>query len=252
MARSILTGNLNRIPANDMAASGSTKIKCQAPQRPASCDLCKVRERSICADLGPREFAQVEKTMARRAVPKGRALMTEGEPNDSLYVLVQGSFRLSKHLEDGRRQITGFLFPGDFIGVRATEASAYSAEALEDSHVCHFPHSVLNAMVADCPGVKDRLIARGQTEYHKAQDHIVLLGKKTAEERVASFLQMVAKSIGEDTAGGVSETPLPMPRQDIADYLGLRLETLSRTLAALKKKGAITELSRHKVVLVDS
>ncbi|MEM9014300.1 MAG: Crp/Fnr family transcriptional regulator [Pseudomonadota bacterium] len=187
--------------------------------------------------------------MARQAVPKGRALMEEGEANGSLYVLVQGSFRLTKHLEDGRRQITGFLFPGDFVGVRPTAANAYTAEALEDSHVCKFPHNFLDAIAVDCPGVKDRLIHRGQTEYHKAQDHIVLLGKKTAEERVESFLQMVAKSIGADDESGVIATPLPMPRQDIADYLGLRLETLSRSLASLKKKGAIRELSRHNVVL---
>lgn len=189
--------------------------------------------------------------MARRTVAKGRALMEEGEPNDSLYILVQGSFRLSKHLEDGRRQITGFLFPGDFVGVRPTDASAYTAEALEDSRVCHFPHKFLDAIAADCPGVKDRLIARGQTEYHKAQDHIVLLGKKTAEERVESFLRMVENSIGRHASGESATTPLPMPRQDIADYLGLRLETLSRTLAGLKKKGAIRELSRHSVVLAE-
>ncbi|MFN3959535.1 MAG: Crp/Fnr family transcriptional regulator [Parvularculaceae bacterium] len=222
---------------------------CAAEKRPASCDLCAVRERSICADLGLRELAQIEKTMARRTVAKGRALMEEGAPNDSLYVVVQGSFRLTKHLEDGRRQVTGFLFPGDFMGVRATSASAYTAEALEDSHVCHFPHKFLDQIAADFPGVKDRLIARGQTEYHKAQDHIVLLGKKTAEERVESFLQLMARSIGRDVDGDATETPLPMPRQDIADYLGLRLETLSRTLAALKKKGAIRDLARHHVTL---
>lgn len=222
---------------------------CAAASRPAACDLCAVRERSICADLGPRELAHVEKTMARRSVAKGRALMEEGSPNDSLYIVVQGSFRLTKHLEDGRRQVTGFLFPGDFMGVRATEASAYTAEALEDSHVCYFPHKFLDAIAADCPGVKDRLIARGQTEYHKAQDHIVLLGKKTAEERVESFLHLIANSIGSDLDGDATETPLPMPRQDIADYLGLRLETLSRTLALLKKKGAIRDLARHRVTL---
>ncbi|MFN0022735.1 MAG: Crp/Fnr family transcriptional regulator [Parvularculaceae bacterium] len=185
--------------------------------------------------------------MARRTVAKGRALMEEGRPNDSLFLIIQGSFRLLKHLEDGRRQVTGFLFPGDFMGVRATALSAYTAEALEDSRVCHFPHKYLDAIAADCPGVKDRLIARGQTEYHKAQDHIVLLGKKTAEERVESFLHLVARSIGRD---GI-EAPLPMPRQDIADYLGLRLETLSRTLAVLKKKGAIRDLARHHVTLAE-
>ena len=187
--------------------------------------------------------------MARRTVAKGRALMEEGAPNDSLFVLVQGSLRLSKQLEDGRRQVTGFVFPGDFVGVRPTASSAYTAEALEDSHVCYFSHKFLESIATDCPGVKDRLIARGQTEYHKAQDHIVLLGKKSAEERVASFLMLVGDALGRSEGESLVETPLPMPRQDIADYLGLRLETLSRTLSALKKNGAIKELSRQSVVL---
>lgn len=175
--------------------------------------------------------------------------MSEGEPNDMLYVIVRGSFRLSKYLDDGRRQVTGFLFVGDFVGVRPTDASAYSAEALEDSQVCHFPHRFLDAVAEEFPSVKDRLIARGQTEYHKAQDHIVLLGKKTAEERVETFLKLVAASIGADSDDDWRATPLPMPRQDIADYLGLRLETLSRTLATLKKKGAIRDLTRHSVTV---
>lgn len=225
---------------------------CIAPPGNVSCDICSVRDKSICADLGPRELAQVEKTMARRTVPKGRALMEEGSPNETLFVIVDGSFRLSKYLEDGRRQVTGFLFPGDFVGVRATPASAYSAEALSDSKVCCFAHKYLDSIANDCPGVKDRLIARGQTEYHKAQDHIVLLGKKTAEERVESFLKLVAKALGRETDDQLTETPLPMPRQDIADYLGLRLETLSRTLSALKKRGSIKELSRTSVILVDA
>lgn len=215
--------------------------------RPQSCALCDVRERSVCADLGPREFTQVEKLMARRAVSKNKAIMSEGEPNDSLYFVVHGSFRLTKHLEDGRRQVTGFLFKGDFAGVRPTEASAYTAEALEDSLVCLFPHRFLDEVALSSPSVKDRLIARGQTEYHKAQDHIVLLGKKSAEERVLSFIDLLDKSIGESIANGRRDVPLPMSRQDIADYLGLRLETLSRTMAALKKKNLISALTRNSV-----
>lgn len=226
-----------------------TERHCQAQERQKSCDLCEVRERSICADLGPREFAHVEKTMARRNVVKNKALMVEGEPNESLYIIVDGSFRLSKVLEDGRRQVTGFLFKGDFVGVRSTESSAYTAEALEDSTVCFFPHRYLDEIAIDAPGIKDRLIARGQTEYHKAQDHIVLLGKKTAEERVISFIEMIARTIGVNDGPQRRLVPLPMPRQDIADYLGLRLETLSRTLAALKQDGRILDLSRHSVVI---
>ncbi len=231
--------------------SESAEKLCKTQERARSCDLCEVRERSICADLSPREFVHVEKTMARRVVARNKALMVEGEPNQSLYIVVDGSFRLSKMLEDGRRQVTGFLFKGDFIGVRSTESSAYTAEALEDSSVCYFPHRYLDEIAIDAPGVKDRLIARGQTEYHKAQDHIVLLGKKTAEERVTSFIDLIGRTIGVDGDDGRRVVPLPMPRQDIADYLGLRLETLSRTLAALKQNGAILDLSRHSVTIAD-
>lgn len=214
-----------------------------------SCALCDVRENSVCADLPPRDFAQVERLMARRLVPRGKAIMTEGEPNDTLYIVISGSFRLSKTLEDGRRQVTGFLFRGDFAGVRSTESNAYSAEAIEDSAVCYFPHRFLDDAALSSPGIKDRLIARGQTEYHKAQDHIVLLGKKTAEERVLSFLDLVARTIGDDLGEGRRLAPLPMSRQDIADYLGLRLETLSRTLAALKKDRRIEDLTLRSVVI---
>lgn len=230
-------------------SSKAAETHCKAQDRPKTCDLCEVRERLICADLSPREFAHVEKTMARRHVAKNKTLMVEGEPNQSLYIIVDGSFRLSKMLEDGRRQVTGFLFKGDFIGVRSTDSSAYTAEALEDASVCYFPHRYLDEIAIDAPGVKDRLIARGQTEYHKAQDHIVLLGKKTAEERVISFIDLIARNIGSNDGPSRRRVPLPMPRQDIADYLGLRLETLSRTLAALKQDGRVLELARHHVVI---
>lgn len=200
-------------------------------------------------ELDPRAMQQVERTMARRSVLKNRAILSEGEPNDSLYVVLRGSFRLSKLLEDGRRQVTGFIFEGDFLGVRQTDQSAYTAEALEDSLVCCFPHRFLDEASETSPGVKDRLIAKGQTEYHKAQDHIVLLGKKTAEERVASFLTTLAEAIGKELSNGLVEAPFSMSRQDIADYLGLRLETLSRTLGALKKKGFIDSVTRKTVIL---
>ncbi len=222
---------------------------CALQARTKSCDLCEVREQSVCADLAPRELALVEKTMARRQISPGRAIMAEGEPNDSLFVVVAGSFRLSKILDDGRRQVTGFLFPGDFTGVRATTANAYSAEALEPSVVCFFPHRFLDEAALAAPGLKDRLIARGQTEYHKAQDHIVLLGKKTAEERVLSFVALVDRTIGEPDGAASRRVPLPMPRQDIADYLGLRLETLSRTLKLLKNDGRLTDVARHFVIV---
>ncbi len=217
--------------------------------RSLACTLCKIRDQSICVDMDQRDLYQVEKTMARRFMPKHHALMSEGDANSYLYVLVEGSCRLSKHLEDGRRQVTGFAFPGDILGVRKTDSSAYTAETLEDCHVCCFPHSFLEQASENAPSLKDRLIARGQTEYHKAQDHIVLLGKRTSTERVKCFINMLDEAVGRDLPNSKREVPLSMARRDIADYLGLRLETLSRTLSSLKKEGYLADVSKHTLVV---
>ncbi len=212
------------------------------------CSLCQVRDKSICAELNSQEISEISKTMAHRPVPEGKALISEGEPNGSLFVVVDGSFRLVRHLEDGRRQVVGFLFQGDYLGIQPTEASFHTAEALEPSMVCRFPHEYLDDTSRKYPGIKNRLLSRGQSEMQKAEEHIVLLGKKTAEERVLSFLEMV-RAHGSSTEDTVF---LSMSRQDMADYLGLRLETLSRTLAGLKKSGTLKEVSGRRVVFADA
>ncbi len=213
---------------------------------PAYCSVCEVRKTSICAELGADDMKIVANTMAHHSVREGQAIVKQGEPNEKLYVIVSGTFRLVRMLSDGRRQITGFLFPGDFLGLNASHDSVHSAEALEPGLVCRFSHSYLDEMSRKYPGIKDRLLARGHTEMNKAEDHIVLLGKTNAEERVLSFLSMIAKKCPKYDSGRIF---LPMPRQDIADYLGLRLETLSRTLASLKKQHRLQEVSGRYVVV---
>jgi CRP/FNR family transcriptional regulator len=191
------------------------------------------------------EMQSISKTMAHRPVKEGQAILTAGEENDHLYIVVSGTFRLVRILPDGRRQITGFVFPGDFIGLSSSGESPHTAEALEPALVCSFSHNYLDEASARHPGIKDRLLARGDTELNKAQEHIVLLGKQSAEEKVMSFFAMLMSKSKEDS----DKIFLPMPRQDIADYLGLRLETLSRTLAALKKSGHLQEVSGRFVSL---
>ncbi|MEM9422162.1 MAG: cyclic nucleotide-binding domain-containing protein, partial [Pseudomonadota bacterium] len=195
------------------------------------CAVCDIRESSICAELTDEEMKAVSVTMAHIAVKEDQAIIEEGETSEFLCVVVSGSFRMVRILADGRRQITGFVFAGDYLGMNKSTPNDYTAEALEPSLVCRFAHGYLDEMSVRHPGIKDRLIARGQTDLHKAQDHIVLLGKASAEERVMSFLKMVAPKTEERP--GADRFYLPMSRQDIADYLGLRMETLSRTLSKL-------------------
>lgn len=183
----------------------------------------------------------VSQTMAHLSIKEGQALIEEGAESEYLYVVVSGSFRMVRLMEDGRRQIVGFSFPGEFLGMSEAVHNDYSAEALEPSLICRFSHAFLDEMSERHPGIKNRLIAKGRTELHKAQDHIVILGKQNAEERVMTFLRMLSRQFGS------KEIYLSMSRQDIADYLGLRLETLSRTLTKLKKSGDIVTLEGRMV-----
>lgn len=205
------------------------------------CRLCDLRERSVCAELSSEEMKVVSQTMAHLPVKEGQTIIEYDQRSEFLYVVVSGSFRMVRLMEDGRRQIVGFAFPGDYLGMSEAVANDYSAEALEPSLVCRFSHAYLDEMSERHVGIKNRLIAKGRTELHKAQDHIVILGKQNAEERVMTFLRMLAKETRRD------EIYLSMSRQDIADYLGLRLETLSRTLTKLKKAGDILRLEGRVV-----
>jgi CRP/FNR family transcriptional regulator len=205
------------------------------------CAICDLRGRSVCAELTDAEMREVAQTMAHLPVKEGASIIQEGEKSDFLYVTVSGSFRMVRVTQDGRRQIVGFAFPGDFLGMSYAVANDFSAEALEPSLVCRFSHNFLNEMSERHPRIKDRLIAKGRTELQKAQDHIVILGKQNAEERVLTFFNMLVDQTGRQ------EVYLPMSRQDIADYLGLRLETLSRTLAKLKKSGALVRVDGRVV-----
>lgn len=207
------------------------------------CALCDVRKKSICADLSTDEMKEVSQTMAHLPVKEGQTVIKEGEGSEYLFVVVSGSFRIVRMLEDGRRQIVGFAFPGDYLGMGEAVDNDYSVEALEPSLVCRFSQKYLDEMSERHPSIKDRLIAKGRTELHKAQDHIVILGKQNAEERVMTFLRMLSRQLGGD------EIYLSMSRQDMADYLGLRLETLSRTLTKLRKSGEITKIEGRIVEL---
>ncbi|MEM1380481.1 MAG: Crp/Fnr family transcriptional regulator [Pseudomonadota bacterium] len=211
------------------------------------CALCDLRNQSVCAELSDEEMKSVSSTMAHLAVKEGQTIIEESEVSEFLCVVVSGSFRLVRNLEDGRRQITGFIFSGDYLGMSGTVANAYTAEAIEPSLICRFSHAFLDEMSLRHPGIKDRLIAKGHTELHKAQDHIVLLGKASAEDRVMSFLEIVHPYTADHP--GSSRFYLPMSRQDIADYLGLRMETLSRTLTKLKKAGRVASLEGRLVEL---
>ena len=157
----------------------------------------------------------------------------EGEPAEYLYRVVSGAVRTYKVLADGRRQIGAFYLPGDIFGLEAAEDHAFSAEAVSDSQVLVIKRSAVMDLAARDSGVARQLWTVTGRELQRAQEHVLLL-IKSAQERVAGFLVEMARR-----APGASTIQLAMSRQDIADYLGLTIETISRTLTQFEKSAAI-------------
>jgi CRP/FNR family nitrogen fixation transcriptional regulator len=168
----------------------------------------------------------------------------EEEPAEYLYQVVRGAVRTYKVLQDGRRQIGAFYLPGDVFGLEAGEAHAFSAEAIADSVVRVAKRSTIVAMAARDSEIAARLWAATARGLRNAQEHMLLLGRKNAEERVATFLLDMAR---RESAAEVIE--LPMSRQDMADYLGLTIETVSRTLTSLESKDVIELPSSRRIVV---
>jgi CRP/FNR family transcriptional regulator, nitrogen fixation regulation protein len=167
----------------------------------------------------------------------------ENEPAQYLYKLVSGTIRTSKVLNDGRRQIGEFYMPGDIFGLEMGNDHSFSAEAITDAKVIVIKRSAVEALATRDNDVARQLWATTGRELQRMQDHILLL-IKTAQERVAGFLLEMAERIKSTT-----EVELPMSRQDIADYLGLTVETVSRTLTILENSSAIALPSSRRIVL---
>jgi len=167
----------------------------------------------------------------------------EGEPADYLYKVISGTVRTYKVLSDGRRQIGAFYLPGDVFGLESGDEHTFSAEAITEAKVLVVKRSALVALAERDSDVARQLWTLTGQELRRLQDHILLL-IKTAQERVAGFLLEMAE---RRSSGNAIE--LPMSRQDIADYLGLTIETVSRTLTSLENAATIEVPSARRIVL---
>jgi CRP/FNR family transcriptional regulator, nitrogen fixation regulation protein len=187
--------------------------------------------------------SQIELMGAAMPFARNAEIYGENERADYLYKVISGSVRTYKVLNDGRRQIGAFYLPGDLFGLEIGNEHAFSAEAIADCKVLVIKRSALVALASHDNDVAHKLWTMTAGELQRAQSHIMLL-IKTAQERVAGFLlEMSARG----SAG--NEVELPMSRQDIADYLGLTIETVSRTLTQLENAATIAVPSSRRIVL---
>jgi CRP/FNR family transcriptional regulator len=202
------------------------------------CSDCAVRGFAVCASLDPAELREFEHLGRRVHFAAGETVFSEEDITTSFYNLIEGVMRLYKLLPDGRRQIVGFALPGDFLGTNMTGRHNFSADAIGAVTVCQFAKTPFGRFIEDRPHLLRRINELAIRELSHARDHMVLLGRRSADEKVATFLLGWRERLFSLEKSS-NTVPLPMSRQDIADYLGLTVETVSRTLTKLERQGAI-------------
>ncbi len=220
------------------------------------CETCAIRHKAICEALSHNEIQALNQISRRRTVPSGQMIFGEGETRTIFANIVSGVVKLTKTLDDGRQHIIGLLFASDFLGRAFRADNPYFAEAATDVELCVFPTNGFERILADHPDLEHRLFQFTLTELDACQEWMLLLARKKAEERVASFLLMIAKRVPNI---GCSHSPvasdihflLPLSRAEMGDCLGLTIETVSRQMTRLKTKGVIELVNNREVIVPD-
>jgi CRP/FNR family transcriptional regulator len=214
------------------------------------CQKCEVRQLAICAALEDEDLHRLDAIVTHIQLDAGETLFYETDEAGHLFTVATGTLRLHKMLPDGRRQITGFVLPGDFLGLSGRDGFSYSAEAVTEAGICRFPRRELEALFDEFPRLEKEILWKARDELIAAQEQMLLLGRKMPAEKIASFLLGLSRR-AERWEMPSDPVLLPMSRGDIADYLGLTVETVSRTFTRLKSEGVIELPEAHRVVLSD-
>lgn len=216
------------------------------------CQNCPIRHKAVCARCEPDELSRLEEIKYYRTVAPGQAILWAGDHMEFVASVVSGVASLSQTMEDGRRQMVGLLLPSDFIGHPGREIARFDVTAVSETVICCFRRKPFERLLVELPHVQQRLLEMALDELDAARDWMLLLGRKTAREKIASFLCIIARRATmakEFLPGKEVDFDLPLTREAMSDYLGLTLETVSRQISALKKDGLIRlEGNRHVIV----
>ncbi len=216
-----------------------TKPNCRQLEPGSVCAHCGLRPLSVCAALDVGELQQLETVAHVHCLTAKATLFSQDEPARFVYNVTAGTVRLYKLLPDGRRQIVGFALPGDFLGLALADRYGFSADAIEPVIACRFSREAFTGLVDRKPHLLRRLHEFATHELSLAHDQMVILGRRNAAERIGSFLVGLRDRWARLHGHSSVHVPLPMSRQDIADFLGLTIETVSRTLNRLAREKTI-------------
>jgi CRP/FNR family transcriptional regulator len=213
---------------------------CARSRGTSHCDSCEVRSLAVCAALGMDELHELDALVHQVHFEPKSTFVHQGDEASAVFSVTQGVVRLYKLLSDGRRQIIGFAMPGDFLGLALNSRYGFSADAVDEVTLCRFDRREFDRLVTAKPHFLRRLHEFATHELVIAQEQMTLIGRRSAEERIAAFLLAMQERWARIKGPSVT-IQLPMQRIDMADYLGLTIETVSRTL---------TKLARDKVILI--
>lgn len=218
------------------------------------CGACPIRHRAVCSRCEPDELEQLEKIKYYRSYEAGQPVLWAGDQMEFVASVVSGIATLSQTMEDGRTQMVGLLLPSDFIGRPGRDAAPFDVVAVSDLTVCCFRKKPFEELMSSTPSIGTRLLQMTLDELDSAREWMLVLGRKTAREKIASLLAILARrdaALGKVTATSGMSLDLPLTRESMADYLGLTLETVSRQISALKKAGIITLEGKRHVIIPD-
>ncbi|WP_367345772.1 Crp/Fnr family transcriptional regulator [Stenotrophomonas bentonitica] len=214
------------------------------------CLHCSVRHLAVCSALSPDEVQALERVTVSQALPLGATLARAGEPRQHVYTLTGGALRLVRTLADGRRQISGFVLPGDYLGLTGSDHHRHDIEAIADSRVCRVALPQMKDLRARYPHLERKLLQRACQALDDAADAALALARLQPAEKLADFLLRLAAREARLGDPGLRVT-LPMGRSDIADHLGLTMETVSRTFTKLRQQGLIALPHLNTVEIID-
>ena len=218
---------------------------------PVLCKSCDVRHKGMCGVLSPEELLLLSRQTRQIEQPAGAELVGESTDIGAYDNVMSGVVKLSKTLEDGRQQIIGLQFAPDLVGRLYASESPMTAEAASDVTLCRVPRLTLERLIERNPALRKTLMDQALRELDEARDWMVTLGRKTAAEKVASLLLLIATHLDPDASGETRVFDLPMSRLDIADYIGLTIETVSRQFSRLKSDGIITITANRHIEIVN-
>lgn len=227
-----------------------------ADPRPVNfCQACAVRNRAICADLDEGEIGLLNRIGRRRTLAAGEQLLWEGDASILVANVIEGVLKLSSGTRDGREQIVGLAYPSDFLGRPFGESIPYGVEALTDAQVCVFERADFDRFARDHPRLEHKLLERTLGELDRTRKWMLLLGRMNAEQKLATFLLELSERMTPVTCaalGPVSDIiTLPLSRQQVADVLGMTIETVSRQITRFRLEGLISAPSRREIVILD-